>query len=145
MRTIREIMTQDVATVTLQDNIYEIAVLMKQHDVGFIPVVERDRVIGCVTDRDLVIRGYAEKHSGSTAVETVMTKDCVKVSPDISIDEASRIMAEKQIRRLIIEENDRLAGVVAIGDLAVRDRYENEAGEALSRISEQQREPAGVR
>ena len=129
-------MTTDVATVTKQDNIYEIAVKMRDNDTGFIPVVDGKKVIGCVTDRDLVIRGYADKHSGSTAVESVMTSDCVKVAPTMTVDEAAKLMSERQIRRLIVEENGELVGVVAIGDLAVRQKYENEAGEALSHISE---------
>src|SRR5690554_1561636 len=83
MKMIRDLMTRDVVTVTKQDNIYEIAVKMRDHNIGFVPVVEGNKAIGCVTDRDLVIRGYAEKHSGSTAVETVMTDNCIKVSPDL--------------------------------------------------------------
>lgn len=134
---IKDLMTRDVVTVALQDNVYEIAVKMRDHNIGFIPVVEGNRAIGCVTDRDLVIRGYAGKHSGSADVETVMTKNPVKVSPDMSAEEAARLMAEKKIRRLIVEENGHLAGVVAIGDLAVRERQlGREAGEALSHISE---------
>ena len=145
MPKIRDLMTRDVITVSLKDNVYEIAVKMRDNDIGFIPVVEGKQAIGCVTDRDLVIRGYAEKHSGSTSVETVMTKPCVKVSPDITAEEAARIMAEKKIRRLVVEENGQLVGVVAIGDLAVRDKLRHESGEALGEISEPGFEPVGSR
>jgi len=130
-------MTRDVITVTKQDNIYEIALKMRNHNIGFIPVVEGKKVIGVVTDRDLVIRGYADKHSGSTAVDEVMTSDCVKVSPETTVDQASSLMADKKIRRLVIEENGQLVGVIAIGDLAVRNKFEDQAGQALSEISEQ--------
>jgi len=68
-------MSTDCVTATLQDNVYELAVLMKKHNIGFIPIVDGSNLIGVVTDRDLVVKGYAEKHSGSTAVETVMTKN----------------------------------------------------------------------
>ena len=74
-KTVKDIMSKDCVTVTLQDNVYEIALKMKQHDIGFVAVVDGKKLIGGVTDRDLVIRGYAEKHSGSTAVEKVITKD----------------------------------------------------------------------
>lgn len=144
MKKVRDVMTRDVVTVTKQDNVYEIAVKMRDHNIGFLPVVEGGQAIGCVTDRDLVIRGYADKHSGSTAVETVMTSPCVKVSPDITAEEAAAIMAEKKIRRLVVEENGRLAGVVAIGDLAVREGLQGESGEALSEISEPSRQPVGA-
>ncbi|MBD2862607.1 MAG: hypothetical protein K0Q94_1429 [Paenibacillus sp.] len=136
MRTIQDIMSTDCVTVSPQDNIYEIAVKMKQNDIGFIPVVEGRKLIGVVTDRDLVIRGYAEKHSGSTAVEEVISKDVTTVGPDTSVDEAAKLMARQKIRRLPVVSGGELIGVVAIADLAVREIFVNEAGEALSEISE---------
>jgi len=144
-RTVRQIMETDLVTVTLQDNIYEAALKMKQHNIGFIPVVDGKKLIGVVTDRDLVVRGYAEKHSGSTAIREVMSdQTLVSVTPETSVEEAARIMAKNQIRRLPVVENGELVGVVAIGDLAVRSALEQEAGEALSKISEKDRTSIGV-
>lgn len=138
MKKVSEIMTRDVVTVTPEDNVYEVAVKMKQHGTGFIPVVEKggDRLIGVITDRDLVVRGIAEKHPGSSAVETVMTKGIKTASPDTSVDAAAELMAEQQIRRLPVTEGDRLIGIVSIGDLAVRNIFADNAGEALAEISE---------
>ncbi len=135
-RTLRDIMSRDCVTITLQDNVFEIAVKMKEHDVGFIPVVENKKLIGVVTDRDLVVRGYAEKRSGSFEVKEVMSTDVVTASSDMTVDEASHLMARNQIRRLPVVDNGELVGIVAIGDLAVRQIFVNEAGEALSEISE---------
>ncbi|CAN7457772.1 CBS domain-containing protein [Paenibacillus sp. LjRoot153] len=134
---VKDIMSKDCVTVTLLDNVFEIALKMKQHDIGFVGVLDGNKFIGGVTDRDLVVRGYAEKHSGSTAVETVMTKNMVTVDPNTSVEEAAKIMAQNQIRRLPVVENGELVGIVAIGDLAVRGSFEDEAGEALSRISQE--------
>jgi CBS domain-containing protein len=142
VKTLKEIMTKDCATVTLKDNVYEVAVKMKQEDTGFIPVVEGKKLIGCITDRDLVIRGYAEKHEGSTAIEKVMSNDIICGSPDTTVDEAAKLMAKHQVRRLPVCENGQLVGIVSIGDLAVRDKFEDEAGEALSKISEHDKQPA---
>lgn len=136
MRTIRDIMSTDCVTVTTQDNIYEIALKMKNNDIGFVPVVEGRKLIGVVTDRDLVIRGYADKHSGSGSVDIVMSKDIKTIEPDMTVDDAARLMASNKIRRLPVVENGELVGVVAIADLAVREIFVNEAGEALSEISE---------
>lgn len=138
MKKVSEIMTRDVVTVTPEDNVYEVAVKMKQYGTGFIPVVEKggDRLIGVITDRDLVVRGIAEKHPGSSAVETVMTKGIKTASPDTSVDAAAELMAEQQIRRLPVTEGDRLIGIVSIGDLAVRNIFADNAGEALAEISE---------
>ncbi|TCS81245.1 CBS domain-containing protein [Tepidibacillus fermentans] len=136
MPNLRDIMTTDVATVTLQDNAFEVAEKMEKLNVGAIPVVEGENVIGMITDRDLVLRGYAQKRSGSTAIEGLMTKDVVVGTPDMSVDEAAKLMAEKQIRRLPVVENGKLVGIVSIGDLAVRNESADEAGQALSKISE---------
>lgn len=136
MKKIRDIMSHHVVSVTPQDNIYEIAVKMKENDIGFIPVLDGKKLVGVVTDRDLVIRGYAEKHSGSTSVTEVISKDIVTVSPDDSVDKAAELMADDKIRRLPVVESGNLVGVVAIGDLAVRGTLEEEAGKALSEISE---------
>lgn len=136
MRKIADVMSKDCVTVTPQDNIYECAVKMKEHDIGFLPVVEGQKMIGVVTDRDLVIRGYAEKHSGSESVMSVLTKEVESITPDMSVDEAASIMSSRQIRRLPVVENGELKGIVSIGDLAVREIFVDEAGQALSGISE---------
>ena len=142
--TVKDIMETEIVTVTLKDNVYEIALKMKQHDIGFIPVVEGKQLIGVVTDRDLVVRGYAEKHSGSTAVKEVMSDQKVVTVPSTTtVDEAARLMAKNQIRRLPVVDNNELVGVVAIGDLAVRSTLEEEAGEALSEISEKHKQTIG--
>ncbi|OBZ14551.1 CBS domain-containing protein [Bacillus sp. FJAT-27264] len=140
MKTIKEVMTAGPVTVTLKDNIYEVAVKMRDHGTGFIPVVDSEgsnQLIGVVTDRDLVIRGYAAKHSGSTTVETVMSKELRTVTEETSVDEAAEIMAAGQVRRLPVVSGKKLIGIVSIGDLAVRNIFANEAGEALSSISQQ--------
>lgn len=136
-RTLREIMTKDVATVTLQDNVYEVAVKMRDWNVGVIPVVdEKNDCIGVITDRDIVIRGLAEKHEGSAKVEQVMTRDIVFGQPGMTVDDAAKLMAKYQIRRLPVVENGKLQGIVAIADMAVRQVHHDEASEALYEISE---------
>ena len=136
MTTLRDVMTTDVTTVSLLDNAFEVAERMEQLNVGVIPVVENGNLVGMITDRDLVLRGYAQKRSGSFTVEGLMTRDLVVGSPDMSIDDAAHLMAGRQIRRLPVVENGRLVGIVSIGDLAVRNDLVDEAGEALSQISQ---------
>lgn len=135
MTQLRDIMTSNVATVTPQEDIQTVANLMKQHNVGMIPVVENGMLQGVVTDRDLVLRNVADGGSQSTPVANVMTQNPVTATPQMNVDEASRLMSENQIRRLPVVENGQLVGVVAIGDLAVREHFANEAGAALSNIS----------
>lgn len=134
---IRDIMTTNVECVTLLDNAYEVACKMRDNNVGIIPVVdENQNCIGVITDRDLVIRGIAEKRSGSNAVKELMSSELVTGTPDMDVNEAAKLMAQKQIRRLPIVENGKLVGIVAMADLAVDRRFADEAGYALSEISE---------
>ncbi|HEY4552171.1 MAG TPA: CBS domain-containing protein [Bacillaceae bacterium] len=136
MTQIRDIMTKDVETCSLKDNVYEVAVKMKEENVGVIPIVDGQRLAGVITDRDIVLRCIAEKHPPSSKVEEVMSSNLVTVSPDTTTQEAARLMAKEQIRRLPVVENGQLVGIVALGDLAVRDLTDNQAKAALSEISE---------
>ncbi|OQP07872.1 CBS domain-containing protein [Geobacillus sp. 46C-IIa] len=137
MQTVRDVMSTDVQYCTPLDNIYEVAVKMREFNVGAIPIVDDGRLVGMITDRDLVVRGMAEKHPGSTAVTEVMSRDLVTLSPDDSVQKAADVMARHQIRRLPVVENGRLVGIVALGDLATNRYSDESAGRALSEISEQ--------
>lgn len=137
MKTVREIMSTDVVHLSPQDNIYEAAAIMKDRNIGMIPVIENGALTGVVTDRDLVLRGVAERKPNSSSIRDVMSDKLVYGTPDMSVEEAAQIMAEAQVRRLPILENDQLVGVVSIGDVALQQPNENQvAGEALSEISE---------
>lgn len=128
-------MTTDVRSISANDSISEAANIMKQLDVGAVPVTDNDILVGIITDRDLVLRGLAEGKNSDERVSTIMTKDITTVNPEMDVHKVADIMASKQIRRLPIVENDRLVGIVSIGDMAVEDIFENEAGEALHTIS----------
>ncbi|MBT2641136.1 CBS domain-containing protein [Bacillus sp. ISL-41] len=136
MRKIRDIMTSDVETCTLLDNVFEVAVKMKEWNVGSIPIVDEDKLVGMITDRDIVIRGIAEKHPPSSKVESVMSDHLVTATPDMSTKEATKLMADHQIRRLPVVEGEKLVGIVALGDFAVNEMTDEQAQNALSEISE---------
>lgn len=130
---VSEVMTREPETLPPTATCGEAATLMKQEDCGSIPIVDGGRLLGIVTDRDIVIRAVAAgKDPKTTPVSAVMSADPVTVSPDSSIADASRLMAERQIRRLPVVSKGRLAGIVVIGQLA---RQENE-GAMLKQISE---------
>ncbi|WP_088294136.1 CBS domain-containing protein [Bacillus mycoides] len=136
MTQVRELMSTHIVHCTPLDNVYEAAVKMKEESVGLIPVIENKQVVGLVTDRDLVVRGIAEKHPGSNQITNVMTTNIVAVSPDDSIEKATELMAQYQIRRLPVVESGQLVGMLALGDLAIRKSADDQAGFALSEISE---------
>ncbi len=137
MTNVRDIMTTDVETCSLLDTVEEVAVKMKEENVGVIPIVDNDKLAGVVTDRDIVLRCIAENYPTSAKVEEIMSDErLITVSADTTTNEAARIMAKHQIRRLPVVENGKLEGIVALGDLAVRDLTDSQAKEALSEISE---------
>ncbi|AXM90535.1 CBS domain-containing protein [Anoxybacillus ayderensis] len=129
-------MTRQVATVTPDQSVQEVAQLMNEHNVGAIPVVENGKVKGMITDRDIALRTTAQGLTPSTPVSQVMTSDVVTGTPNMSVDEAAKVMAKNQIRRLPIVQNNELCGIVALGDIATNQAYDEAAEQALSEISE---------
>jgi CBS domain-containing protein len=128
-------MTGSPTTCEPSTTIVEVAKVMKQEDVGPVPVVEGDRLIGLVTDRDIVLRVIADgRDPSSTTIGDIASGDVATVTPDQSLDEALRIMAQKQVRRIPVVENDRIVGIVAQADVA-RAADEERTGEVVQDIS----------
>ncbi len=134
---LRDIMTNQVVYVSPETPVEQVAQLMQKHNVGSIPVCDQNgNIRGIVTDRDIVVRNVAYGTDAKTLkASDVMTSQVTMAEPSMSISEASRMMAERQVRRLPVVENNRLVGMVALGDLAVNGRTDMEAAEALSDIS----------
>ncbi|WFR55448.1 CBS domain-containing protein [Anaerocolumna sp. AGMB13025] len=133
---VKEIMSKDIASVSSEDSIERAAQLMKQYDVGSIPVCSQDKVIGIVTDRDITLRSVASgQDTKHQKVSDIMTMDPALGSPDMNVDDAARIMSERQIRRLPIVENNSLVGIVALGDISLEPKLSDNAEEALKDIS----------
>ena len=130
---INEVMTHDPHTVSPQDPVTRAARFMREDDVGAL-VVERDgEIAGIVTDRDIVVRGIADgRDPDDVRIEEVATTDNVLTIPmDASIDDAITLMREHNVRRIVVEQDGRPAGVVSLGDLAI----ERDPGSALGDIS----------
>lgn len=133
----KDVMTKDPATLGPEATLGEAATLMRQEDCGSIPIVDGGRLVGIVTDRDIVIRAVAAgKDVRSTRVSEVMSADPVCISPDTEVDEAANVMAERQIRRLPVVEDGKLAGILVIGQIARREPDEQQTGETLKEISQ---------
>jgi CBS domain-containing protein len=133
---IREVMTPNPRSVSPNDSIQNAACIMRDEDAGAVPVVDNGRAIGIVTDRDIVVRVVAEGGQLNRPVRDIVTSALVSASPDMSTREAAELMSEHQIRRLPVVENDRLVGIVSIGDLAVKEGKDGRIGDTLQHISE---------
>jgi len=133
---IREIMTSNVECLSPEASLREIAEEMKSLDVGFIPVCESDRLVGTVTDRDIVIRAVAEgRDISNTQAREVMTREIVYAFEDEDVKSVAEKMREKDVRRiLILDRSKRLVGVVSIGDISKVE--EKVSGKTLRDISE---------
>jgi CBS domain-containing protein len=133
---IREVMTSNPRCVSPDDSIQSAACIMRDADTGAVPVVENGRAVGIVTDRDIVVRAVAEGGQLNGPVREIVSGGLVWASPDMSTREAAELMSEHQIRRLPVVENDRLVGIVSIGDLAVKEGKDGRVGDTLQHISE---------
>jgi CBS domain-containing protein len=134
-KSIKEVMTSDVRACEPSASVTEVAKLMAREDVGPIPVVEEGRLVGIVTDRDLVVRVLAEgRDPQTTTVGEIASRDVVTVSPDEDLDRALQLLAQHQVRRLPVVEGDRLVGIVAQADVA-RTGKDRETGEVVEQIS----------
>jgi CBS domain-containing protein len=131
-----EIMTRDVRTATSKTSVSEIAVMMRDGDMGAVPVVENGRLIGIVTDRDLVVRCVADGGGPDTPVSEAMTTEIFSVKPDDFAFEAVRLMGDKQVRRVpVVDEDGKLAGIISMADVALETEDELEIAETLEEIS----------
>ena len=133
---VSDVMTPNPRTCQPNSTIQDAATIMRDEDTGAVPVVEGGRVIGMVTDRDIVVRCIADGGGPDRKLREICSGDVVSVEPGMTAAEASELMAEHQIRRLPVIENDKLVGIVSLGDIAVKLGKDRKTGDALENISE---------
>ena len=133
---VSEVMTTEVATVRPDQTAREAAAFMLNADAGSIPVTEGDRLIGMITDRDIAVRGVAQGRGPETPVRELMSEGLVCAHEDDNVDEIAMKMADAQVRRLpVIDSEDRLCGIVSLGDLS-RETPGETAHEALEGVTQ---------
>jgi CBS domain-containing protein len=135
-QSIKDVMTSDPCTIDAGKSVAYAAKMMRDEDVGLAPIVEGDKLIGMLTDRDIAVRVVAEgRIPDQVTAREVASKQVVTIDPQQDLDEALRIMAKHQVRRLpVVEEDGRLVGVVAQADVA-RECDDNRTGELVQEIS----------
>ena len=134
---VREIMANNVKALERNSTMQDAALAMKNNDIGAVPVVENNEVLGILTDRDLVIRGLAEnRNSETTRINDVMSNGkIVFCNENDEVENAAKIMEENQVRRLVVkDENNKLSGILSMGDISLR-ADEKLAGEIVRKVS----------
>jgi CBS domain-containing protein len=133
---ISEVMTRSVKTVRPDESVRQAAEIMRRTHAGSIPVCDGDRVIGMVTDRDIIIRGIAEGLGAETPVSKLMTSDIICVHEDDNVEDVAQRMYDEQIRRLpVLDQGEHLCGIVSLGDLS-RETGGEPAYTALEGVTE---------
>jgi len=133
---ISEVMTPNPRTVAPGDSLQAAARVMRDEDAGAVPVVEDGRVTGVLTDRDIVIRAVADGDF-QAKVSDICSDDIVTCDPEMSTAEAAELMSEHQVRRIpVVDDDEKLVGIVSLGDLAVKEGRDSRMGETLEQISE---------
>jgi CBS domain-containing protein len=135
MGQIRDVMTEKPTTCEPTSSLVDCAKVMAREDVGPIPIVEGNRVVGLVTDRDIVVRAVAEgRDIKQTTVGDIASKDLITVTPDDDFSRALELMSRHQIRRIPVVEGDQLVGIISQADVA-RAADEEQTGEVVQQIS----------
>lgn len=134
---VKEVMTRGIEAIQPNATIQEAAEKMRVLDVGVIPVCENDRLLGTLTDRDITVRATAAgHHPAELKVRDIMTPDIVSCFEDQDVEEAARLMKERQIRRLLVLNREKvIVGIVSIGDLALGANDQKLAGQTLEQVS----------
>jgi len=134
-KSVKEAMTAEVKVATPSQSLTDAASLMKQEDVGSVPVVDGERLVGVLTDRDIVVRGIADgSDPRSVQVGDIASRDVVTVRPDDDLDEALRLMGQHQVRRLPVVDDGQLVGVLAQADVA-HEAKDKVVGQVVEEIS----------
>ena len=134
---VSDVMTPNLRTIEPSTPVIEAARLMAKEEIGPVPILEGERVVGILTDRDIATRVVAEgKDPQSTTAGEVASKQLVTIDPDQSLEDAARLMAQHQVRRLpVCEEDGRLVGIVAQADVALVGE-DAKTGEVVQQISQ---------
>ena len=134
---IESLMSTDVQTIESDASLQKAAQFMAQRDIGALPVMENGKIVGMVTDRDLVVRGVSQNYEpAKRVVRDVMSAETFAIPADQEVESAVNLMREKQVRRLLVHDADKnLKGIVTMGDLAVRGEDPSLTAQAAAAVS----------
>ena len=136
---IKDIMTRDLVIGNIDSTISEISKIMQQADIGFVPIADGNKIVGIITDRDIVIRALANNAESNTEVEKYMTTNIISIEQDKTHEDAINLMGKEQIKRLIITNNNKVVGILSLSDIINMDVNSNLVLENQKKIWEKSR------
>lgn len=121
---INDIMSKKIIVGSTTNTLSEIAELMKKYDIGFIPIVDKNKLVGVITDRDIVINAISNNCSFNDLIDKYVIKNIISIEQNKSIDDALNLMALKKVKRLIVTDNNKISGILTLSDIL--GKYDNE-------------------
>lgn len=121
---INDIMSKKIIVGSTTNTLSEIAELMKKYDIGFIPIVDKNKLVGVITDRDIVINAISNNCSFNDLIDKYVVKNIISIDQNKSIDDALNLMALKKVKRLIVTDNNKISGILTLSDIL--GKYDNE-------------------
>ena len=121
---INDIMSKKIIVGSTTNTLSEIAELMKKYDIGFIPIVDKNKLVGVITDRDIVINAISNNYSFNDLIDKYVVKNIISIDQNKSIDDALNLMALKKVKRLIVNDNNKISGILTLSDIL--GKYDNE-------------------
>ena len=134
---VKDLMTKEIVCASTEDTVFQVAKMMKIHNIGCVPVVANDeKVLGVVTDRDIVLSiAKNNVNTGKTLASSIMSEKVYSVRPGADVEDALQLMKLQKIRRLPVIENDRIMGMISFGDVAASNDFRAQIGDTISEIS----------
>ena len=134
--TIEKIMTKNIITDSITNTLLEIAEIMKKYDIGFLPISDKNKIIGVITDRDIIVEALSNKASENDLIDKYLTSNIITIEQNKTVEEAIDLMGNKKIRRLIVTNNNKITGVISLADIIKLDIDHNLIIENLKKIFE---------
>ena len=134
--TIEKIMTKSIITGNISNTLSEIAEIMKKYDIGFLPISDKDKIIGVITDRDIIVEALSNKASENDLIDKYIISNIITIEQNKTVEEAIDLMGNKKVRRLIVIDNNKITGIISLADIIKLNIDQNLIVENLKKIFE---------
>lgn len=133
---VKDIMSKSLIIGSITNNLSEIATLMKKYDIGFLPISDQKKIVGVITDRDIVVNALSNNCNQNDIIDKYIVRNIISINQDEKIESAIKLMGEKKVRRLIITNNNKISGILSLADIITIKDYQDLIINNLQKIFE---------